>query len=300
MTTRSPKNRGLGKGLDALFADQAPVSERKDNGEMQRVDDVDDSDRVLYIDINDIKPNANQPRKNFNAEKIRELADSIVEHGIIQPLVVRESNGFCEIVAGERRWRAARIAGLKKVPCIMREFTDEQNMLVSIIENMQREDLNPIEEAKGLQQMMVNFGLTHDQISKSISKSRPYISNSLRLLKLPEEIQDMVSDGLLSMGHARALVNVDSQELQIALCRSVVEEGLSVRELERIVAAEGKPKKRRAKRMKNPDTIRVENQLKEKFGTKVTISETGKKGKIQLEFYSPEELNRLLDMLISD
>jgi len=297
MTTRSPKNRGLGKGLDALFADQAPVSERKDNGEMQRVDD---SDRVLYIDINDIKPNANQPRKNFNAEKIRELADSIVEHGIIQPLVVRESNGFCEIVAGERRWRAARIAGLKKVPCIMREFTDEQNMLVSIIENMQREDLNPIEEAKGLQQMMVNFGLTHDQISKSISKSRPYISNSLRLLKLPEEIQDMVSDGLLSMGHARALVNVDSQELQIALCRSVVEEGLSVRELERIVAAEGKPKKRRAKRMKNPDTIRVENQLKEKFGTKVTISETGKKGKIQLEFYSPEELNRLLDMLISD
>ncbi len=297
MTTRSPKNRGLGKGLDALFADQAPVSERKDNGEMQRVDD---SDRVLYIDINDIKPNANQPRKNFNAEKIRELADSIVEHGIIQPLVVRESNGFCEIVAGERRWRAARIAGLKKVPCIMREFTDEQNMLVSIIENMQREDLNPIEEAKGLQQMMVNFGLTHDQISKSISKSRPYISNSLRLLKLPEEIQDMVSDGLLSMGHARALVNVDSQELQIALCRSVVEEGLSVRELERIVAAEGKPKKRRAKRMKSPDTIRVENQLKEKFGTKVTISETGKKGKIQLEFYSPEELNRLLDMLISD
>ncbi len=297
MTTRSPKNRGLGKGLDALFADQAPVSERKDNGEMQRVDD---SDRVLYIDINDIKPNANQPRKNFNAEKIRELADSIVEHGIIQPLVVRESNGFCEIVAGERRWRAARIAGLKRVPCIMREFTDEQNMLVSIIENMQREDLNPIEEAKGLQQMMVNFGLTHDQISKSISKSRPYISNSLRLLKLPEEIQDMVSDGLLSMGHARALVNVDSQELQIALCRSVVEEGLSVRELERIVAAEGKPKKRRAKRMKNPDTIRVENQLKEKFGTKVTISETGKKGKIQLEFYSPEELNRLLDMLISD
>ena len=281
MTTRSPKNRGLGKGLDALFADQAPVSERKDNGEMQRVDD---SDRVLYIDINDIKPNANQPRKNFNAEKIRELADSIVEHGIIQPLVVRESNGFCEIVAGERRWRAARIAGLKKVPCIMREFTDEQNMLVSIIENMQREDLNPIEEAKGLQQMMVNFGLTHDQISKSISKSRPYISNSLRLLKLPEEIQDMVSDGLLSMGHARALVNVDSQELQIALCRSVVEEGLSVRELERIVAAEGKPKKRRAKRMKNPDTIRVENQLKEKFGTKVTISETGKKERSSLSF----------------
>lgn len=297
MAARSPKNRGLGKGLDALFADQAPVAERKDNGEMQRADD---SDRVLYIDINDIKPNANQPRKNFNEEKIRELADSIVEHGIIQPLVVRESDGFYEIVAGERRWRAARIAGLKKVPCITREFTDEQNILVSIIENMQREDLNPIEEAKGLHQMMVNFGLTHDQISKSISKSRPYISNSLRLLKLPEEIQDMVSDGLLSMGHARALVNVEGQELQISLCRSVIEKGLSVRELEKIVAAEGKPKKRRAKRMKSPDTIRVENQLKEKFGTKVTISETGKKGKIQLEFYSPEELNRLLDMLISD
>lgn len=297
MAARSPKNRGLGKGLDALFADQAPVSERGDNGETRRDDD---GDRVLYIDIHDIKPNANQPRKNFNEEKIRELADSIVEHGIIQPLVVRESDGFHEIVAGERRWRAARIAGLKRVPCIVREFTDEENMLVSIIENMQREDLNPIEEAKGLHQMMVNFGLTHDQISKSISKSRPYISNSLRLLKLPEEIQDMVSEGALSMGHARALVNVEDRDLQNALCRRVIDEGLSVRALEKIVSEEGKPKKRRAKRMKSPDTIRVENQLKEKFGTKVTISETGKKGRIQLEFYSTEELNRLLDMLISE
>ena len=184
------KKGGLGRGLDALFADVPINAPTEEDIETLAEKDimVQPEDRVNYISIHQIMANVNQPRKSFNEEKIEELAESIKEHGIIQPIVVRKKNEGYEIVAGERRWRAARKAGLSEVPCLIRELTDEQNMLIAIIENMQREDLNPIEEAEGLHQMITSFGLTQEQVSKSVGKSRPYIANSLRLLKLPEYI----------------------------------------------------------------------------------------------------------------
>ena len=294
---RTPKKKGLGRGLDALFADQAPVLEKAEAAEEKQKAD---ENSVVYIGIEQIKPNVNQPRKKFNEERIAELAESILKHGIIQPLVVRRSGAFYEIVAGERRWRAARRADLEKVPCIIREFTDEENMLIAIIENLQREDLDPIEEANGLNQMIKKFGMTQEEVSKSISKSRPYISNSLRLLKLPEYIQELVSEGKLSMGHARALISVEDPTLQSEICSRIVKDGLSVRDVEKLVAQNTRPRRKRAKRVKSPDTVRAENRLKEIYGTRVSIDSTGKKGSIRLEYYSSDELNRLLDLLISE
>ena len=193
MAGKNKKARGLGRGLDALFADQAPVAPAPEAAEDPQ--GASDGRTVLYLDINEIKPNVNQPRKNFDPERIAELADSIREHGIIQPLVVRPKGAGYEIVAGERRYRAAREAGLPQVPCLVREYSDEDNMLIAIIENMQREDLNPIEEAQGLNEMIRAYGMTQEEVSRSVSKSRPYITNSLRLLKLPQEMQTMLAEG---------------------------------------------------------------------------------------------------------
>lgn len=296
MSAKAKKNRGLGRGLDALFAEQAPImpdnrveTEEKSNSYV--------GDKVLYIDINDIKPNAEQPRKTFDKEKISELSQSIIEHGIIQPLVVRKSGKHYEIVAGERRWRAAREAELSVVPCIVRQFSDEENMLVAIIENMQREDLNPIEEAMGLEQMISAYGMTQEEVSKSVSKSRPYITNTLRLLKLPEEIKALVSEGKISTGHARALITVKNKTKQEELCKKIIKDGISVRDVERLASEEKKTRKKPLKRVKSPDTLNVERELKEIYGTKVTINSRGNKGTVELEFYSKDELNRLIDLL---
>ncbi len=294
MAASKPKNRGLGRGLDALFADQAPVYNPAKEEPGQKADN---KNAVIYISINDIKPNENQPRKTFTEEKLNELAASIVEHGIIQPLVVRKSKDHYEIVAGERRWRAARKAQLKEVPCIIREFSDEENMLVAIIENMQREDLNPIEEAEGLNQMIKTYGLTQEEVSKSVSKSRPYITNALRLLKLPEEIKSLVMEGKLTTGHARALLSVENKKQQAEICRKIVEEGLSVRKVEELARKQDAPKKKPVKRVKSADLLHVEGELKNIFGTKVSIEQKGKKGVIQLEYYNTEELNRLIELL---
>lgn len=272
-----PKTRGLGRGLDALFADQAPVTEPAREEQKAAEENAAQENAVVYININDIKPNENQPRKTFDEEKISELSASIIEHGIIQPLVVRKSKGGYEIVAGERRWRAARKAELKEVPCLIREFSDEENMLIAIIENMQREDLNPIEEAEGLQQMIKTYGLTQEEVSKSVSKSRPYITNALRLLKLPEGIQTLVTEGKISSGHARALIPVEDKKKQAELCKKIIEDGLSVRKIEELVAAEGKPKKKPLKKVKSADTLHVEDVLKNIYGTKVSINQKGKK-----------------------
>lgn len=296
MSAKAKKNRGLGRGLDALFAEQAPImpdnrveTEEKSNSHV--------GDKVLYIDINDIKPNAEQPRKTFDKEKISELSQSIIEHGIIQPLVARKSGKHYEIVAGERRWRAAREAELSVVPCIVRQFSDEENMLVAIIENMQREDLNPIEEAMGLEQMISAYGMTQEEVSKSVSKSRPYITNTLRLLKLPEEIKALVSEGKISTGHARALITVKNKTKQEELCKKIIKDGISVRDVERLASEEKKTRKKPLKRVKSPDTLNVERELKEIYGTKVTINSRGNKGTVELEFYSKDELNRLIDLL---
>ncbi len=296
----APKKKGLGRGLEALFEEiSVEIPEEKETVKKDRKTDKTDSESgVLYVDINDIKPNAHQPRKTFDEDKLEELAASIREHGIIQPVVLRSTDGGYEIVAGERRWRAARKAGIKKIPCVIKELTDEQNMLVAIIENMQREDLNPIEEAEGLSRMIEVYGLTQEQVSKGVGKSRPYITNALRLLKLSDDVREMTREGRLTAGHARALAGIKDIEKQKKLALKAVKEGLSVRSIEKL-AGEPDKKKPKAKAGKNADVMRIEAELKDSLGTKVTLSSTGKKGKIEIEYYSRDELERLIELLKS-
>ena len=297
------KAKGLGKGLDALFGDVevTPVksADKKESSKQAKADTAakksDETEAsqggVLYIDINDIKPNTGQPRKHFDEEKLEELASSIQQHGLIQPIVLRKLKTGYEIVAGERRWRACRIVGLKEVPCIVKELTDEENMLLAIIENMQREDLNPIEEAEGLKQMIDTYGLTQEQVSYSVGKSRPYITNSLRLLKLPEEVRTLTASGEISVGHAKALAAVKDRDKQITLAKKTAKDGLSVRQIE-LMAKETKAPARKAPKVKKSAD---ENAL----GTKVNLNRKGKKGKIEIEFYSDEELERLIELITS-
>lgn len=300
------KSGGLGRGLEELFSnaeiDPAKNAEKKAKDAKGGEADADSGDRVQYLDINSIKPNEDQPRKTFNEEKIAELAESILENGIISPIVVRKSGKGYEIVAGERRYRAARKANLKQVPCLVRELTDEQNMLLAIIENMQREDLNAIEEAEAIDKLINTYGLTQEQVSKSVGKSRPYITNALRLLKLPEAIRSMVVEGFISQGHARTLVNVTDEKKQIVLANRVKDEGLSVRILEQLAGELTTTKKRSAKpakKAKDPDVSRVEEELKHVIGTRVNIVGSGAKGKLEIEYYSKDELERIIDLLKS-
>ena len=313
------KKTGLGRGLDALFADAAPIIEEEvkvskpakkapakspAKSASKKTEPVSTEDKVLYIDINDIKPNKAQPRMTFDEDKLKELESSIKEHGVIQPLIVREADNGYELVAGERRWRASRLAGLKKVPCIIRNFDDKQNAIVAIIENMQREDLNPIEEAEGLRSMTEKYGFTQEQVSASLGKSRTYITNSIRLLKLPKEIQQFVSNGQMSAAHGRTIINITDAKKQKEICDKVIKLGLSVRETERLANMakdEIKPdrKKRKAKTTtkKSSDILAAEAELRTLTGTKVNINGDGKKGKLELEYYSMEELNRLIDTI---
>ncbi len=290
------KSRGLGKGLEALFTDvEITVGGNRSENNLS-FDKREMNDRVVTVDIHKIKPNVGQPRKHFDEQKLSELANSIEIHGVIQPILVREVAGGFEIVAGERRFRAARKAGLKELPCIVRELSEEQNMLIALIENMQREDLNPIEEAEGLAKMIETYGLTQEEVSRSVGKSRPYISNALRLLKLPEKIQELVVTGKLTGGHARTLVVVDALEKQLAIAEKCVRKNLSVRELEELVRNDG-TKKRAVKRAKNRDLTHLEEEMKTILGTKVNIQHGARKGKIEIEYYSREELERLLELL---
>lgn len=267
-------------------------------------DSAEAGDSVLYLDIHDIKPNSEQPRKAFDKEKIAELAASILEHGVLQPIMVRpnkDGKGY-EIVAGERRWRASVEAGLKKVPCLVRELTEEQNMLIALIENMQREDLNAIEEAEAIEKMISRYGLTQEQVSKSLGCSRPYVTNALRLLKLPAEVQSLVVDGKLSAGHARAIAGIQGEDRQISAANRAVENQWSVREME--VYAGEKKKKPAAKKKgraanRNHEVKAVEEELKQILGTKVNLVLGTRKGKIEIEYYSREELDRLIELLQS-
>lgn len=321
------KMTGLGRGLDALFADAAPIDEEEfireeardkikrassSDDEVKQTDvrntestddSEDDENRIIYVNINDIKPNHDQPRKKFNEDKLRELAQSIEENGVIQPLVVRRDKVGYELVAGERRWRASRLAGLKKVPCIVRSFDEKQNMIVAIIENMQREDLDPIEEALGIQAMTQRFNFTQEQVAGSLGKSRVYITNALRLLKLPEWIQEHISEGRISAAHGRTIINVDDKDKQKEICEKIIKDNLSVRATEKLAEKakdEIKPerKKRARKTANKSQEIRtVEDELRTIIGTKVNIEGDGKVGRIELEYYSIEELNRLIDIL---
>ena len=310
------RKAGLGRGLDALFADAAPINEEQQNNTedsgkaaaaaLAESQDRPDRDRILYIDINDIKPNSAQPRHVFDEEKLKELAGSIKANGVIQPLIVREGKTGYELVAGERRWRASRLAGLRKLPCIVRDFDDRQNAIVAIIENMQREDLNPIEEAIGLKSMTEKYGFTQEQVSVSLGRSRTYIANSIRLLKLPPEIQEYVSSGQMSAAHGRTIINIPDAAKQKEIADKIIRNDLSVRATEKLaerVKDELRPERKRRKgaappqpRGKSEDVLAVERELMTLTGTKVNITGDSK-GKLELEFYSIEELNRLIDII---
>ena len=291
------KVKGLGKGLEALFGDVEIKS--TDVEKKQSKTEKITHDTIVFVDINNIRPNALQPRTVFDEEKIEELANSIATHGVIQPLVLKETpKGGFEIVAGERRWRAARKAGLKQVPGIVKELTAEQLVVVALIENIQREDLNPIEEAEAIQRMCEEFGLTQEAVSKSIGKSRPYITNLLRLLKLPQQLQNMVLEGKLSNGHARALIGVSDGKKQIALAEKIVSEGLSVRETEKLVqqTEENKKPPQKKRPEKQIEIINIEEELKGIFGTKVELKHKGKSGKLEIAYFSRNELERLIEI----
>ena len=312
--TKSDRDETKGNNLNSTKEDKTPrehavqleernIKDSKGETSQTQVDSAKieaDEDRVLYIDINDIKPNKDQPRKTFNEEKLKDLANSIKENGVIQPLIIRKAQNGYELVAGERRWRAARIAEIKKVPCIIRNFDEKQNMIVAIIENMQRENLDPIEEALGLNEMIKRFEFTQEQVSNALGKSRAYIANSLRLLKLPEKIQNMIIEGRISAAHGRTIITIKDENKQIEVCDKIIRNGLSVRAAERLtekIKDDARPERKKRKPSVNAEIAAVEDELRKIFGTKVNINGKASTGKIEIEYYSIDELNRLIDML---
>ena len=256
----------------------------------------------VILKINEVEPNRNQPRKDFNEEKLKELADSISQHGIVQPIVVTKQDGYYEIIAGERRWRAAKLAGLKEVPVVIKEYTPQEIMEVALIENIQREDLNPVEEAKAYQHLIEEYNLKQEDVAKKVSKQRSTITNSIRLLKLEEPILQMLISGDLSSGHARALLAIDDKEKQIKLAEKIVSEKLSVREVEKLVKeSSDKKKKPKEKKKLSQDAIYedLEEKLARAFGTKVKINRKNEtQGKIEIEYYSTDELDAITGKLI--
>ena len=281
------KKGGLGKGLDAIFHDNA----RADDG------------GAVELNINELEPNRGQPRKEFSEEAMSELADSIAQHGVLQPLLVRPllSGGY-QIVAGERRWRASRMAGLATVPALIRELTDSEVMQIALIENLQREDLKPLEEAQGYQALMEEFGFTQDEISKSVGKSRPAVTNALRLLNLPEAVRGMLARGDLSAGHARTLLSFKDEAAMLAAAKRVVAEGRSVRELEKMAKkanAEKPEAVRSTRRIRYYDE--AELALRDTLNRVVHVGGTKKKGVLTIEFYGEEDLKNLLsDLKLGD
>ncbi len=315
------KTGGLGRGLGFLFGDAAidpppvaiedlpdlsvkPVSSAKETTEEKTVHRAKKTDKnaesVVFLSLGDIKPNAKQPRKSFSEEALNELAASIREHGVIQPVLVRPSGKSFELVAGERRWRAARRAGLKSIPAIVRELDDRQNMFYALIENMQREDLNALEEAEALQEIMDGWGLTQEDAAAAVGKSRPYVANALRLLKLPEEVKALVAEKKLSAGHARAIAGLTSPALQREAALKAAEEGWSVRQLESYTGEKKPKRKTRRRSAKSREFQAIEESLREQLGTKARINGSEKKGRIEIEYYSREELDRLLEILLEN
>lgn len=284
--------RGLGKGLDSLI----PASRGNEIKEKKQNETV--------VKIAKVEPNRDQPRKNFDEDSLQELADSIKQFGLLQPILVQDKKNYYEIIAGERRWRAAKIAGLKEIPVIIRNYTEREIVEISLIENIQREDLNPIEEAHAFKRLLEEFHLKQDEVAECVSKSRTAVTNSMRLLKLCEGVQQMIIDDMLSTGHARALIPIEDKELQLQLAQRVFDEKLSVREVEKIVKSILSPEKAKEKKEDIPQNIQyiyenIENRLKEKLSRKVAISSKGKSGvgKIEIEFYSNDDLDRLIESL---
>lgn len=279
------KKFALGKGLGALIPEDLEPTEKKSNDKM-------------FISINLIKSNENQPRKAFDDEKIAELAESIKHHGIVQPIILKKDKDNYIIVAGERRWRAAKLLGLKEIPAIVMELTDKQVIEIALIENIQRENLNPIEEAIAYKQLLSEFNLTQEELSKRIGKSRVSITNTMRLMNLNVGVQQYIIDGVISEGHGRVLLGISDDDLQYEIAQKVIDEKLSVRELETLVKSLNKQRNDIVKQRElNPYYKDITNRLQDYFGTKVNISSKNNKGKIQIEYYSEEDLQRILEII---
>ena len=281
------KAKGLGKGLGALMGDAALQTQESGS---------------VFLPISQVEPGLNQPRKNFDDEALEDLADSIREHGIIQPLTVRRlSSGYYQIIAGERRWRAAKKAGLHEVPAVIIEADDRKVMELGLIENLQREDLNPMEEAEGYQVLLTDYGMTQEEVARRMGKSRPAVTNALRLTALPPSVREMLINGQLSAGHGRAVLMAEGEATQIAFAKHIAEHALSVRQAE--AAAKTftvEPKKEKKPRAEDPNRIyieEVEKSLSGRFGRKVKITAGKRKGRLELEFYDTDDLNALLDLL---
>ncbi len=316
--------RGLGRGLGAFFGDevmqevaeerdskQKSMAEKSESGDLKdekseskKSPEDEEQGKEITLKITKIEPNREQPRKDFNEEQLEELAQSIRHYGILQPLLVQKKDDFYEIIAGERRWRAAKLAGLKEVPVVIREYNKQQAMEISLIENVQRENLNPIEEAFAYQRLMEEFHLKQEEIAERVSKNRSTITNSMRLLNLTPEVQKMLIEGLISSGHARALLAVGDAEQQVELAKKIVDGRLSVREVEKAVKLIGKARKEK-KKIEEDQTLELifqelENRMKTVMGTKVNINRKDRnKGRIEIEYYSEEELERIVELIES-
>lgn len=298
VTKKGGLGKGLGKGLDVLIPED---SSRKVAARPKRetvVEKVVKKEEVM-VKTSEIEPNREQPRKNFEEDTLLELAKSIKQFGIIQPLIVQKKNDYYEIIAGERRWRAAKLAGLKEVPVIIKNYTDQEIVEISLIENIQRENLNPIEEAMAYKRLLSEFHLKQDEVAERVSKSRTAVTNSMRLLKLDERVQQMVIDDMISCGHARALLAVDDKDTQYTLAGRIFDEKLSVRDVEKLVRnlQEEEPKKKAEEKDDSFIYRDIEEKMKVILGTKVNVThKKNHKGKIEIEYYSNEELERLIEL----
>lgn len=297
------KRGGLGKGLDSLIPDngKVPESGRKTKVVEKVIEKIVEKPSEMKLKINQIEPNREQPRKKFDEQALEELADSIRQFGILQPLIVQEKEKYYEIIAGERRWRAAKLVGLKEIPVVIRKMSEQEMVEISLIENIQRENLNPIEEAAAYKRLLEEFHLTQEEIAERVAKSRTAVTNSMRLLKLDERVQQMVVDEMLSTGHARALLAVEDPELQFQTANKIYNERLSVREVEKLVKNIGKEKSSKKEKNFQQEAVfqDLEEKMKVSLGTKVSINrKDDKKGRIEIEYYSMEELERLMEILI--
>ncbi len=290
---------GLGKGLDTLIPNQRKAEQRTKQDVV--VEKVVKKEEVM-VKVTEIEPNREQPRKNFDEDALLELAESIRQFGIIQPLIVQKKEDHYEIIAGERRWRAAKLAGLKEVPVIVKAYTDQEIVEISLIENIQRENLNPIEEAQAFKRLLEEFQLKQDELAERVSKSRTAVTNSMRLLKLDSRVQQMLVDDMISTGHARALLGTEDKELQYTLATKVFDEKLSVRETEKLVKGitKEKPKKKEIEQKNDFIYKEIEEKIRSILGTKVSIQRKDEqKGKIEIEYFSSLELERIIDLLES-
>lgn len=284
------KKRGLGRGLSALIPD---------NIEADLLNTEEGKEQVVELDINLIVPNKNQPRKEFEKVSLEELKNSIQQYGIIQPIVVRKVEDKYEIIAGERRWRAAREASFDKIPCIIKEVDEKEAIKLAIIENIQREDLNPIEEANAFKSLMNTYNLKQEEVAEAVGKSRSYVANSLRLLNLDEEIQDYISEGKISTGHAKALLGVRNKKDRLSIAKTIIDKKLNVRETEKLVSKSKRKKTGKSTVEKDPFIKEIEERLMSTLGTKVTLISSKKGGKIEIEFYNEEDLQRILEVIMN-